>query len=170
MKKTQMDYCLINTLGKANKFFADDWFGEIIIMKNKDKVKPLVNTTSDKFLRETIVLNIILLAKRGEVIVKKSSAINYGNYHLVVNNTVNVSKLDQIPVEDSVFEEQLDQKCEVKTSNLFAFGIAKMAIGIPLHKYQMCTRGNYNKAPPNSDQKSNEDNKTDWDIDDENMQ
>lgn len=31
MKKTQIDYCLINTLERLNKFFVDNWLDETII-------------------------------------------------------------------------------------------------------------------------------------------
>ena len=47
---------------------------------------------------------------------------------------------------------------------MFALGIAKMATGIPLHKYQMRIRENWNKAPSDSNQESNEDNEIDLDI------
>lgn len=41
MRKAQKKYCLINILEKTNKFFANNWFGEIIIKENKDKFKLL---------------------------------------------------------------------------------------------------------------------------------
>ena len=88
-----MDYCLINTSGRANKFFVDDRFGETINKEIKDKVRPSANVTSDKFLRETVVLNIISLAKTREVMARKSVATNHGNHHIAINNTVDVSKL-----------------------------------------------------------------------------
>lgn len=130
-----MDYCLINTLGRPNKFFADDWFDETIIKKNKDKVRPSENTTSDKFLREIVALNILSLAKTREIMIRESGAINHGNHHSVVNNTIDVSKLVQLLVEDGVFEEQLGQMCEAETSDLFPRGKAKMTTRIPLNKY-----------------------------------
>lgn len=164
-----MNYCLINTSGRANKFFADDRFGETIIKENKDKVKSSANAISDEFLKETVVLNIISLAKTREVMARKSGATNHGNYHSTVNNIVDVSKLVQLLVEDDVFEKQLSQKCEVETSDLFGLGTAKMATGIPLHKYQMRTKGNWNKELPDSDQESDKGNEMDLDTDDEDM-
>ena len=92
-------------LGRANKFFADNRFGETIIKENKNKVRILVNATSDKFLRETVGLNIISLAKTREVMARKSGITNHGNYHLAVNNIIDVSKLVQLLVKDSIFEE-----------------------------------------------------------------
>lgn len=80
-------------LGKSNNFFADNWFGKIIIKENKEKVKPIANIILNKFLKGIVVLNIILLAKTREVIVKDSGITNYGNHHSVVNNTVDISKL-----------------------------------------------------------------------------
>ena len=100
-----MDYCLINTSRKVNKFFVDNWFNKTIIKKSKDQVRLLANVISDKFLRETVILNIISLTKTKKVMVRESGATNYGHYHLVINNIVDISKLVQLLVEDGVFEE-----------------------------------------------------------------
>ena len=88
-----MDYCLINTSGRANKFFADDRFFEIIIKENKDKVRPSANATSDQFLKETVGLNIILITKTREVMAGKTGATNHGNHHSAINNNIDVLKL-----------------------------------------------------------------------------
>lgn len=146
-----MDNSLINTLEKANKFFADNQFNETIIKGNKDKVRLSANTTSDKFLRETIALNIIPLAKTREVMAKESGITNHGNHHSAINNTIDISQLVQLLIEDGVCEEQLKWKCEVKISDLFALGTAKMVTGISLYKYQMHTEENWNKVLLDSD-------------------
>lgn len=130
-----MHYYLINILRKANKFFVDDQFNETIIKENKNIVKLLANTILDEFLREIVVLNIISLTKTKEVMVKKSDATNYGNYHSAINNTINILKLVQLLVNDSVFEEQLSQKYKSKISNLFVLKTIKIAIKILLYKY-----------------------------------
>ena len=160
-----MNYCLINTLRRANKFFAHDCFGETIIKKNKDQLKPSANATSGKFLKETIALNIISLAKTREIISRERGITNYGNHYSAINNIVDISKLVQLLVEDGIFEEQLGRKCEAETSDVFVPRIEKMATGISLHKYQIRTKGNWNKTPSDSDQKSDENNKTDLDTD-----
>lgn len=81
----------------------------------------------------------------------KSGAINYGNHHSAVNNIVDILKLVQLSIEDSIFEEQLGQKYEAEISDLFVLGIVKIVIRIPLHKYEMCIRGKSNKVLPDSD-------------------
>ena len=101
--------------------------------------------------------------------IRDSGATNYGNYYLAVNITGDVLKLVQLLVEDGVFGEQLGQKYETETLDLFVLGTSKMATGIPLHKYQIYTRGNWNKASLDSDQESDEDNETDLDTDDEDI-
>lgn len=58
-----------------------------------NKVQSLVNIILDGFLKETIALNIIILAKMKEVMARKSDITNHNNHPLVINNTVNVSKL-----------------------------------------------------------------------------
>lgn len=86
-------------------------------------------------MKETVVLNLILLAKTRKIMAKKSGITNYDNYHSIVNNTVDVLKLVQLLIKDSIYKEQLGQKCKVEISNLFAFATAKMATEILLHKY-----------------------------------
>lgn len=81
-------------------------------------------------MRKIVVLNIILLTKTKEVIVRKSGIINYGNYHSAINNIIDISKLVQLLVKNSVFEKQLGQKYETEISDLFTLGKAKMATGI----------------------------------------
>lgn len=100
-----MNYCLINTSRRANKFFADNWFGETIIKENKNKVRPSINAISDKFLQETVALNIISLAKTSEVMARESGATNHGNHNSMINNTIDILKLVQLVVEDVVLEE-----------------------------------------------------------------
>lgn len=70
---------MIHMLGRLKKFFINDQFGETIIKKNKDKVKPSTNAISYKFLEKTIALNIILFAKIRKVMAIKIGAINYCN-------------------------------------------------------------------------------------------
>lgn len=137
-----MNYCLINTSGRANKFFADDWFGETIIKEYKDKIRLSANTILDEFLKETVALNIISLAKIREVMARKTSVTNHGNHHSAINNTFNISKLVQLLVKNSIFKKQLGQKYKAGILDLFAYRIVKMATGIILHKYQIRTRGN----------------------------
>ncbi len=61
MKNTWLYYCLINIFGRPNKFVLDDWFGETIIMLNKQNIDLFANAKSDEFFRETISQNVILL-------------------------------------------------------------------------------------------------------------
>lgn len=50
-----------------------------------------------------------------------------------------------------------------------ALRIAKIVTRIPLYKYQMHIRKNWNKVFSDSDQKNDENNEMDLDIDDKNM-
>lgn len=83
---------MINTLRKINKFFTNNWCNKTIIKKNKNKIKLSINITLDEFLKEIVILNIILFAKTRIVMVRKNNVINYDNYHWVVNNIVDVLK------------------------------------------------------------------------------
>lgn len=160
-----MNYWLINTSGKANIFFANDCFGETIIKKFKDNVNLLANAISDKFLKKIVALNILSLAKIRKIMAQKSDATNQGNYYSMINNIVDVTKLVQLQVEECVFEKLVGQKCEIKTSELFALKTVEILTGILLHKYQMHIKGNQNKTSQDSDQANNEGNETDLDID-----
>lgn len=93
MKKPWIDYYLINMSGKINKLFTNSWFGKTIIKKNKDKVKLLANTISNKFLREIVILNIISFAKNKKVMAKESGATNHYYYHSIIKNTIDLLKL-----------------------------------------------------------------------------
>lgn len=87
-------------------FFVNNQFGETIIKKNMDKIKSSSNAViSDKFLKETIMLNIISLAKTREVIIRKCGTTNHDNHWSAVNNTINVLKLVQLLVNKNVFEK-----------------------------------------------------------------
>lgn len=66
-----MNYYLINTLGRANKFFTNDQFGETIIKENKNKIRPSANAILDKFLRKTAVLILYHLLKLEKLWLKK---------------------------------------------------------------------------------------------------
>lgn len=83
---------MIYTSKISKKNFVTNLFGKTIIKKNKDIIKLLANAILDKFLRKMVALNMISLIKTRDVIVKKYSTTNYGNYYLVVNNIINVSK------------------------------------------------------------------------------
>lgn len=83
---------MINTLGKLNKFFANYYFDKIIIKKNKNIIRLLVNAILDKFLKNIIILNMILFAKIWEIIVKKKSTINHNNNYSTINNTIKILK------------------------------------------------------------------------------
>lgn len=146
-----MDYCLINMSKELNKFFADNQFDETIIKENKNKVRSSANSILDKFLRKIVMFNIILLAKTRKIMAKKSDATNHSNYYLIVNNIVDISKLVQLLIKDGVFEKQLKQIYEMETLDLFVCRTAKMATRIPLHKDQMHTRENQNKAFSDND-------------------
>lgn len=126
MKKSQINQYLINILEKPNNVFINNWFGKIIIKKNKNKVKLSTNCILNKFLIEIIVFNIISFAKTREVINKKYSTTQYSNYHLVVNNTINISNLVQLLIDNSVFKKQLSQNYNIEITNLFIYKIAKI--------------------------------------------
>lgn len=53
--------------------------------------------------------------------------------------------------------------------NLFISGVAKIANKISLHKYLIYTMENLNKVLPYSDQKNDKSNKTDLNLNNENI-
>lgn len=81
-------------------------------------------------MKKIVTLNIISLAKTKEVVVRKSGIINYSNHHSVINNIIDISKLVQLLVKNSVFEEQLSQKYETEILDLFTFEKTKMVTRI----------------------------------------
>lgn len=61
---------------------------------------------------------------------KESSTTNHDNYHLAINNSINISKLIQLLIKDSIFEKQFSQKYEIKKSDLFTYKKVKMTTRI----------------------------------------
>lgn len=74
--------------------YLDDYFNKIIIIKYKDKIKVLVNLNLDKFLKKNIILNIVLLNKIKDIIIRKNSIINNNNKIFLINIFINILKLD----------------------------------------------------------------------------
>lgn len=66
MKEVWLRFYLINISGRLNKFVPNDWFGEIIIILNKENINPSVNAKSDKFLCKTVLQNMLLLCNSKE--------------------------------------------------------------------------------------------------------
>lgn len=64
-----LDYYLINLTDQEDKFYTNNWFGEIIIKLNKKKVRPFANVKPDIFLRKTIRLNVMSLWKGEKVLI-----------------------------------------------------------------------------------------------------
>lgn len=122
-------------MGRPIKFSIDNWFDKTIIKKNKDKVRPSANAILHEFLKEIVALNIISLTKTRKVMNRENGAVNHGNYYSAINNTIHISKLFQLLVEDGMFEEYLGQMCDAETLDLFLRKTAKMTTKISLHKY-----------------------------------
>ncbi len=61
LKKTWLNYCLINLSGKPDKFMANDQFDERIVLFNKIKVCPSANVSTNKILKKIILMNVISL-------------------------------------------------------------------------------------------------------------
>lgn len=71
----------------------DNWFDKTIIKKNKNIIRLLANIIFNKFLKKTIVLNIILFAETKEIKIKKRDFTSHGNNNWEINNTLNILKL-----------------------------------------------------------------------------
>lgn len=107
LKQAWLDYCLINPSGRADKFMADDRFGERIILLNKEMICPSANASSDEFLRETVAMNVISLWKCREAISRTTGATSHGNRDSLAAKLPDVSLLVKHMTEDSLFREQL---------------------------------------------------------------
>lgn len=50
MKKTLFKSCFINIFGRPNEYISNNWFGETIIIMNKENINLSANAKSDEFL------------------------------------------------------------------------------------------------------------------------
>ncbi len=107
LKQAWLDYSLINPSGRADKFMADDRFGERIILLNKEKIRLSANATSDEFLREIVAMNVISLWKCREAVSHAMRATSHGNRHSVAAKLPDISLLVKHMTEDFLFCEQL---------------------------------------------------------------
>lgn len=73
-------------------------------MLNKKKIWSSTNAKSDKFLEETIVLNVMFLLKCKEVIVFVTGITSHGNDYLLVSTFSDIYLLIKHLVEDKVFK------------------------------------------------------------------
>ncbi len=83
----------------------NDRFGEKIILLNKERIGLFANTSSDKFLRETVAMNVISLWKCQEAVSQTTGAISHGNCHSLAVKLSDVSLLVKHMTEDSLFCE-----------------------------------------------------------------
>ncbi len=86
---------------------ADDRFSERIILLNKEKVCPSANASTDEFLREIVLMNVISLWKCREAVSRAIEATLHGNCHSLTTKVPDISLLMKYIIEDSVFQEQL---------------------------------------------------------------
>lgn len=104
-KQAWLDYCVISPSGGKDMFVVDDQFGETIIMLNKKMIRPSANAKSDSFLYKIVTLNVMLLWKCKEVIVRVTGATSHRNHHLLVSIFPDMSLLVKHLIEDAAFEE-----------------------------------------------------------------
>ncbi len=103
LKQAWLDYYLINLFRWADKFMANNWFGKKIILLNKKRIYLSINISSNKFLREIIVINVIFLWKYQEAVSHIIRATLHINCHSFVAKLPNVSLLIKYIIEDSLF-------------------------------------------------------------------
>lgn len=128
---------------------ANDHFRKRIILLNKEKVRPLVNIKSDKFLKEVVALNILLLWKCKAAVLCTTGATLYGNRYFLVAKLLDVSLLIKHIADNSILEEKLSQ-CRAQNSNilfmfidLFTEKATHFSIRIPISRYVHEARGNW---------------------------
>ena len=107
MKEAWLHSCLINISGRPNKFVPDDWFGETIIMLNKENINPSANAKSDEFLRETVSRNVLSLWNSKAVLSQAARSTSHGNRHSTISSFPDICYLIKILANESAFEEQL---------------------------------------------------------------
>lgn len=88
---------------------ANNWFGKKIIWLTKKKICPSANTLSNKFLRKTMVMNVVSFWKYQKMVSCTIKAISYSNCHSFAAKLTNVSLFVKHMTEDFFFYKQLGQ-------------------------------------------------------------
>ena len=142
---------------------ADDRFGKKIILLNKEKIHLSANIISDKFLRETVVINIVSLWKCQEVVFRATGATLYGNCHSFAIRLPDILLFVKHMIEHSLFYKQSgwtgmwNNVQKLAFPDLFAESKACFSISIKLARYISSVSRNWNNY--NSD-KSEDDSIT----------
>ena len=172
LKQAWLDYCLINPSGKSGKFMANDQFGERIVLLNKEKVCPSANASTNEFLREIVLMNVIFFWKCQEAVSCATGATLHSNCHSLATKVYDVSLLVKHIIEDSFSREQLGRtdlynNCtEYAFRDLFAEEVARLSTGVKLGRYIQAACGKWDNYNPDDAADSN--NKYEDDKDDEN--
>ena len=132
------NYCLINLSERPGKYCADNRFREIVIKKNKDKVRPFANAKLHEFLRKVVRSNIIPLAAVKEVLDRKNDTTRHGNHHFTISRMVEVFTLVCHLIEDFVFKAQLDcgyNHKKMACVDLYSCRVVLLVKGDPVGRY-----------------------------------
>ena len=139
-RRAWYDYCLINPSGRADKFYADDRFGETIIKLNKEKIQPSANAKTDHFFKEVVALNQLLLWKSKSMMAQATGAMNHGNRHAAVDTNHDIKVVVDLLVPEKPFEQRQGrgsgENSETQHADFFSIGTTKMVLGIPLKNYK----------------------------------
>ena len=146
-KRAWYDYCLINPSGRADKFYADDRFGETIIKLNKEKIQLSANAKTDHFFKEIVALNQLSLWKSKLVMAQATRATNHGNRHAVVDTNHDIKVIVDLFVLEKPFEQRQDrgsgENNKTQHTNLFSISTTKIALRIPLKNYKVRAQRNW---------------------------
>ena len=107
LKQVWLDYYLINLSGKVDNFIADNWFGEKIMLLNKEKICQSANASSDEFLRTIMTMNVISLWKCWKVVYCITGATLHSKRHNLSVKLPDILLLVKYMTEYSLFYEQL---------------------------------------------------------------
>ena len=131
-------------------FYTNDWFGKTIIKLNKKKIWPFINLKTDKFLREIIASNVLVLWKSKEVIARVTNTTKHENRHAVVETYNNVIFVVKLLISEKAFEKILDCGSGDHAGNintdLFQKEMVALAESIFLHNYICWAWENWTQA------------------------
>lgn len=107
LKQAWLNYCLINQFGRADTFMANNWFGEKIILLNKEQICLSTNTSSNKLLRETVVMNVIFFWKCQKAVFCTIKTTLHANCYRLIAKLPNLLLLVKHIIKDFFFCKQL---------------------------------------------------------------
>lgn len=107
IKEVWLGSYFINISSWSNKFIPNNWFGEAIIILNKENINLFVNAKSNEFFYKTVLQNVLSLYNSKEALLQATGSTKNSNCHLIVGSNPDIYYLVKFLINKAVFHKLL---------------------------------------------------------------